>query len=91
MMKAALPVAWAAGQGLWLWFAYRLEFLGENTFFEIWVAGIIYFIINVVIIIVIVLNHRVNPGSSDFTSSAQNKVSPSILVEERKLRKPKSD
>lgn len=38
-------------QGGWLFFAYELEFLGKNTFFEIWIMGIVYFIVNVVIMI----------------------------------------
>jgi len=84
LQAATLSIAWAAGQGLWLWFAYRLEFLGENTFFSIWVAGMIFFIINVAIIICLVLNHNV--------PSQGKGVSPSILVKERQqIRKEKRE
>lgn len=76
--RVLLPIAWAAGQGLWLWFAYRLEFLAENTFFSIWVAGIVFFVINVAIIISLILNHKV-------TSIPQ--PAPSIMVAERQRQK----
>lgn len=79
--RIALPVAWFASQGLWLWFAYRLEFLGENTFFSVWVAGILFFIVNVAIIISLVLNHKISTESTG--------VAPSILVAERQKKKTK--
>ena len=37
---------WFIGQGIWLSYAYRLEFLGQNTFFEIWCSSILFFMIN---------------------------------------------
>lgn len=33
---------WFALQGLWLGEAYKLEFLGENVFFGLWVRGLVY-------------------------------------------------
>ncbi|KAI9266767.1 PIG-M-domain-containing protein [Phascolomyces articulosus] len=53
-----LIAAWAAGQGIWLNYAYHLEFLGENTFFSIWIASIVFFIINCWIAVELILNHR---------------------------------
>jgi phosphatidylinositol glycan class M len=44
ILMAAL---WQGAQLLWLFFAYKLEFLGENTFFQIWLSGVVYFAINV--------------------------------------------
>lgn len=32
--------AWAAAQAAWLAFAYRLEFLGEPTYLQLWGAGL---------------------------------------------------
>lgn len=33
-------------KAIWLYFAYRLEFNGENTFLELWLSSIIFLIIN---------------------------------------------
>ena len=41
---------WLATLGLWLWGAYRLEFLGENTFGWLWLAGMGFFVANVSVI-----------------------------------------
>lgn len=41
---------WLFGQGLWLSAAYYLEFRGVNTFFWIFIASLIFFIINVCLI-----------------------------------------
>ncbi|KAF8212051.1 GPI mannosyltransferase 1 [Mycena galopus ATCC 62051] len=37
---------WVATQALWLGEAYKLEFLGENVFFGLWVRGLIYVVGN---------------------------------------------
>lgn len=51
---ALLSLLWFGSQGLWLYFAYRLEFLGENKFLEIWLASLLYFLINVMFIVKII-------------------------------------
>ncbi|KIJ69043.1 glycosyltransferase family 50 protein [Hydnomerulius pinastri MD-312] len=33
---------WAGTQGLWLAEAYKLEFLGENVFFSLWMRSLVY-------------------------------------------------
>lgn len=37
---------WFAGQGLWLFFAYLFEFEGYNVFTYIWIASIVFLLIN---------------------------------------------
>ena len=37
-------------QGLWLTAAYYLEFEGMNTFVFVWAAGVVFFIVNIVIL-----------------------------------------
>ncbi|GBC00413.1 hypothetical protein RclHR1_03850011 [Rhizophagus clarus] len=49
--------AWIVGQAFWLYQAYSLEFLGENTFFSIWLASIVFFVANIWILTEIVQNH----------------------------------
>lgn len=50
--------AWFGGQAVWLSLAYRLEFLGENRFFEVWCASIAFFVINCCIIAVMIGAYR---------------------------------
>ncbi|KAH7929732.1 glycosyltransferase family 50 protein [Leucogyrophana mollusca] len=38
----ACVTVWAGTQALWLAEAYKLEFLGENVFFSLWVRSLIY-------------------------------------------------
>ncbi|KAI7869048.1 PIG-M-domain-containing protein [Spinellus fusiger] len=54
----SLVLAWVASQGLWLQFAYQLEFLGQNTFFSLWLSSLLFFIVNCWIIVEFVLHHQ---------------------------------
>ena len=45
----------------WLLQAYRLEILGENTFFAVWLASCTFFAANVWILVEIVVHHREVP------------------------------
>ncbi|KAL1742391.1 glycosyltransferase family 50 protein [Schizophyllum fasciatum] len=41
--RAILTAAvWVLSQALWLWNGFRLEFLGENVFLELWGASLVY-------------------------------------------------
>ncbi|KAJ7632786.1 glycosyltransferase family 50 protein [Roridomyces roridus] len=45
--KIALSVGvWVGTQALWLSEAYKLEFLGENVFFGLWIRGLLYVVGN---------------------------------------------
>ena len=46
---------WILSLCVWLYRAYKLEFLGLNTFLSIWMAGIFFHIVNSLIIILIIL------------------------------------
>ena len=39
--------SWVVSQAVWLSIAYRLEFLGEPVFRELWAAGVAFFAVNV--------------------------------------------
>lgn len=46
-----LLAAWISSQSLWLYTAYLLEFKGLDSFLYIWGAGIIFFIVNIKILV----------------------------------------
>jgi phosphatidylinositol glycan class M len=50
----AVLVAWIGGQAAWLSMAYRLEFLGEAVFKELWTAGVGFFIVNVGVVWILI-------------------------------------
>ena len=45
-----LGVAWVATQGMWLYYAYGFEMLGQNTFVQMWIATLLFFGVNVYIL-----------------------------------------
>lgn len=58
LKKAAFIISsWFAGQGLWLGFAYLLEFEGWNTLIFLWMSGLIFFIINIYVMNVILQSY----------------------------------
>ncbi|CAJ0844879.1 831_t:CDS:2, partial [Entrophospora sp. SA101] len=50
--------AWVIGQAIWLYYAYNLEFLGENTFSKIWMSSILFFLINIWILTEFIKNYE---------------------------------
>lgn len=58
-------LSWVFGQALWLSQAYRLEMLGQNTYYEIWISSILFFIANCWIIVQFVgIMRRILPKAS---------------------------
>jgi phosphatidylinositol glycan class M len=58
-MKGGLMVAlWVAAQALWLSQGYRLEFLGEGVFVELWTSGVIMLGINAWLVVSLVNGYR---------------------------------
>jgi phosphatidylinositol glycan class M len=37
-----LLAVWVGTQALWLYEAYKLEFLGEDVFFGLWIRSLVY-------------------------------------------------
>ncbi|KAG5178250.1 PIG-M-domain-containing protein [Tribonema minus] len=47
----AAGVAWAVALAAWLLQAYRLEFLGHNTFTTLWMASVMMFLANIAVLV----------------------------------------
>ncbi|KAJ2768062.1 GPI mannosyltransferase 1, partial [Coemansia nantahalensis] len=68
-----LVAAWIGPQALYLQQAYRLEFLGENSFALLWAAGALIFVANCWILNQIISNQQIVPLFSASTPQAEAK------------------
>ncbi|XP_041375597.1 GPI mannosyltransferase 1-like [Gigantopelta aegis] len=53
-----LTSLWFLSQGLWLLPAYYLEFQGLNTFLFIWMAGLVFFVVNMYIMYSLIVCYK---------------------------------
>jgi phosphatidylinositol glycan class M len=58
MRSLCLTCAWILGQAVWLFAAYILEFRGLNSFYYLWLSSLIFFSINVKILIEIIRHYK---------------------------------
>lgn len=64
-----MTITWFMAQGFWLFYAYFLEFLGQQVFMYIWFAGIVFFCTNVYILVTLV-----NSYSSGYAFGYSNQL-----------------
>lgn len=65
---------WVLGQALWLYQGFRLEFLGESTFIPgLWIASLLFFIVNCWILGIIVNDVASQPGRSTAFHEKKNR------------------
>lgn len=55
-LQSLVATAWLTSLLNWLYWAYLLEFEGENTFEAIWMSSLLFFIVNVGVIVLIILH-----------------------------------
>ena len=54
-------VLWFVCELHWLYWGYRLEFVGDNVFLQLWGASMLFFGANVLILWILVRNHSFAP------------------------------
>jgi phosphatidylinositol glycan class M len=54
-------ISWFIAQGLWLLPAYLLEFRGMDTYVYVWLAGCLFFVVNVWIVTRMIAKHKKAP------------------------------
>lgn len=58
LRSVTLCCVWILSQALWLFAAYMLEFQGLNSFISIWFCGLLFFIVNIVILKDMIVHYK---------------------------------
>jgi hypothetical protein len=56
-----LVLGWISAYSYWLYWGYRLEFLGDSVFLQLWLAGVLFFLMNVIAAVACLRNHQYVP------------------------------
>ena len=51
-------ILWGLSQGLWLYFAYQLEFNGVSTFRYLWMSSCIFYLVNAMLLGQIIIHQK---------------------------------
>lgn len=62
---AVITTIWTGAQLHWLGWAYMLEFKGKNVFLPLWIASLVFFAANVLVLVTIIAYHRFCPLFSE--------------------------
>lgn len=69
-----LLLAWFLTETHWLYWGYQLEFEGRSVFTELWLAGILFFLVNVWIIVELIRHHRLDDEDVESASVCTTRV-----------------
>jgi hypothetical protein len=62
---ASMCLLWFVCELHWLYWGYRLEFVGDNVFLQLWGASMLFFGANVLILWILIRNHKFAPLFKD--------------------------
>lgn len=60
-MAVGLLVLWFATELHWNYWSYWLEIQGQSTFLWVWVAGLLFFAANIIVLVIVLLQHTYRP------------------------------
>ncbi|XP_047509249.1 GPI mannosyltransferase 1 [Pieris napi] len=68
-----LGIIWMFPQAKWLYFAYLLEFKGQDTFVFIWLSGILFFFANIYVLGQLIKYYKPNYGFGQIANMSEIK------------------
>ncbi|GAB4847597.1 hypothetical protein Ancab_026659 [Ancistrocladus abbreviatus] len=69
----ACVLCWMGAQTHWLMWGYLLEFKGKNVFLQLWMASLVFFAANTLVLVRIISRHRFCPIFQGITSEDEAK------------------
>ncbi len=76
-----MGLVWLLTELHWLFWAYRLEFLGENTFLQVWLASLLFFAVNVMVLAQCILAFK--SANCNTSSDSPSKIRFVLLLNDR--------